>query len=941
MSAKKSPPPLPSLQPSQPTKQNQAAHHRAHDVTSTHFLTPLFVPHSVAIVGATMREGALGNFVLRNMLASGFTGTIYPVNPKHKTVMGKKCYASITDLPEAPDLVVVASPAQTVANVMRDAGVRGTKAALVLSAGFQEIGEEGRVRAAFVLAELQRHGIRMVGPNCVGIMRPSIGLNATFANDASTHTKRGSLALVAQSGAVCTAILDWAATTEIGFSSVISLGGALDCDFGEVLDFLVHDTETKSILMYVEGVRDARRFMSALRAASRVKPVVLLKAGRNQSGKAAVTSHTGALAGSDRVWDAALARAGVVRVQSSLQLFAAARVLANPRLARCLKGNRLAIVTNGGGPGVVAADCADANQLTLATLTPATIEKLNAALPPHWSHANPIDIIGDATPERFHDALAIVLDDANVDAVLTMYCPQSITTADAAASAVIPLATNALTAQGKPVFASWLGGASIIAARQLFEEAGVANFLTPENAVDAFSYLAQFRQHQHLLLQSPPATGLMSFHELAKSIATAKRIRDHAIAEKRTILREMEAKELLAAFHLPVHIGVLAHDRAEAEKVARQIGFPVVLKIDSPDITHKSDAGGVRLNLINTRQVGEAFDAIIASARDAKPEANIRGVNIQPMLKFAHSREVLVGISRDATFGPIISFGAGGVAVEAIADTALALPPLNTTLAENLIAGTRIAKLLAAYRNIPGIDEAALTDIIVRVSTIACALPWVRELDLNPVLAHPHGAAIVDARIVIDRDSPITDTRYRHMAIFPYPVALERELRLRDNTPVHMRAIRPDDATRERAFVAAMSETSRYYRFLHSVQALSDEMIARFTQLDYDREMALIALLPDESEIVGVARYHSNADGKSCEFAIAIADKWQAKGLGEALMQNLIACAREAGYAAIEGSVLHGNIGMLKLAARLGFQTEQIADAREMTRVVLQFDNAN
>ncbi|NJR72162.1 MAG: GNAT family N-acetyltransferase [Gammaproteobacteria bacterium] len=528
-----------------------------------------------------------------------------------------------------------------------------------------------------------------------------------------------------------------------------------------------------------------------------------------------------------------------------------------------------------------------------------------------------------------------------MDAVLVMYCPQSTSSAVDAANAVIPLAVSALADKGKPVFTSWLGGASILEARQLFDAAGVPNFLTPENAVEAISTIAQFRQHQSMLLQSPPAAVLMSFHDLAKSIAIAKRIRERVLADKRTILREMEAKELLAAFHLPVHIGRLVQSRVEAEKSAKEMGFPVVLKIDSPDITHKSDAGGVRLNLINSRQVGDAYDAILADIKDHYPEATIRGINIQPMLKFEHAREVLVGISRDATFGPTITFGAGGVAVEAIADTAIALPPLNATLAEALIASPHIARVLSAYRNIPSVDMPALVAVLIRVATIAATLPWVRELDLNPVLAHPNGAAIVDARIVIDRDSPITDTRYQHMTIFPYPVELERELRLRDNTPVHMRAIRPDDATRERAFVAAMSETSRYYRFLHPIAALSDEMIARFTQLDYDREMALIALLPDESDIVGVARYHPNADGKSVEFAIAIADKWQTKGLGEALMQNLIACAREANYAAIEGTVLHGNIGMLKLAARLGFQTEQIADARETTRVVLHFDKAN
>ena len=903
--------------------------------SSAHYLSPLFTPRSVALVGASEREGSLGRVVFENMTRAGFHGTLYPVNPKHKSVLGTRAFASLDDLPEPPDLVVIASPAHTVADVLHDAGIRGTRAAIVLSAGFMEAGEEGRIRAQKVKAELLRYGIRLLGPNCLGLLRPSVMLNATFAAPASTNMRAGALALVAQSGAVCTAILDWAATTEIGFSAVVSLGGALDLDFGEVLDYLVHDAETKSILLYVEGVRDARRFMSSLRAAARVKPVVVLKAGRNAAGSSAVTSHTGALAGSDRVWDSALARAGAVRVQSSQQLFAAARLLADPRIARSMRGDRLAILTNGGGPAVVAADCAEAQHLRQAQLSERSITELNDVLPRYWSHRNPVDILGDADALRFQRALQILLDDSNVDAILTMYCPQAVTNADDAAEAIIPLAQQALAQQTKPVFTAWLGGASIIGARAKLEHANVPNFLTPENAVDAFAYLARFRAHQAMLLEAVSAQESLSFHDLSQAMTKAKRLRDMMQTEKRTLLRENEAKELLQAFGLPVATARLAQSRKEAEDIARRLGFPVVLKIDSPDITHKSDVGGVRLNLINTRQVSAAYDAIMEDVRDQKPKARILGVSVQPMLKFAHAREVLIGLARDQTFGPVISFGTGGVAVEAIADIALALPPLNHALAASLIAETNIARVLGSYRNVPSADESALINILVRVSTIACVLPWVREMDLNPVLAHPNGAAIVDARIVIDLESPITDSRYAHLVIFPYPIALERTLRLRDNTPIHMRAIRPDDAARERAFVAAMSDTSRYYRFLHPVTALSDEMIARFTQLDYDREMALVALTQDQSAIIGVARYHPNADGQSAEFAVAIADDWQKKGLGVELMQNLIACARDANYRNIEGTVLNSNLGMLRLAAQLGFSHATVPEARDTTRVSL------
>jgi acetyltransferase len=897
---------------------------------SRHYLAPLFAPKSVALVGATAREGALGRFVLENLLAGEFQGEIFAVNPKHREVMGQTCYANLAELPQTPDLVVVTTPAQSVESVLREAGQRGVRSALVLSAGFAETGAAGAALGENVKAVLTEFGMRMVGPNCVGILRPEIGLNASFAN---APAKAGSLALIAQSGAVCTSILDWAATTEIGFSSVVSLGGALDLDFGEVLDYVVHDRATTSILLYIEGIRDARGFMSALRLASRVKPVIVLKAGRNLSGVSAVTSHTGALAGSDKVWDAALARAGAVRVNSSLQLFAAARLLADARVARALRGNRLAIVTNGGGPGVVAADAAEANGLALATLEPATIARLNEVLPAHWSHANPVDIIGDATAQRFADALAAVIADTNVDAVLTMYCPQSVTRAEDAAAAVIPLANAALNERVKPVFMSWLGGASIGKARAQFETAGVPNFLTPENAVDAFSYLARFREHQTQLRQSASVSESMSFHDLSLAIGKANRIRAQVLADRRTLLREAESKALLSAFELPVAETRLATTADEAAEFAAQIGFPVVLKIDSPNITHKSDSGGVRLNLANRRQVAAAFGSMVDDVHDAQPDVLINGVSVQPMLKFSHAREVLIGITHDATFGPVIAFGAGGIGVEVINDTALALAPLNRSLAQHLIKRTRVDRLLEPYRNVPGIDREALIDAIVRVATMATVLPWIREMDLNPLLVHPQGVAVLDARVVIDATSAPTDTRYQHMAIFPYPVELERELRLKDGTQVRMRAIRPDDANRERAFVAAMSETSRYYRFLHPMAELSDDTIARFTQLDYDREMALIALTADQAIILGVARYYPNADGKTAEFAIAIGDSWQGKGLGEQLMRNLIGCAREAGYAELEGTVLQANRGMLVLAQRLGFITQASNESRDTIRV--------
>ena len=892
---------------------------------SSHYLTPLLAPRSVAIVGASEAEGALGRFVFENMRRGPFQGILRAVNPRHSQVFGETCYPALADLPEVPELIVIAIPARAVAGLIHDAGLIGVRHAVVLSAGFNEIGEEGRGRARQLKAELDRYGIRMLGPNCLGVLRPSIGLNATFA---SAPARAGSLALVSQSGAVCTAILDWAASTEIGFSSVISTGGALDLDFGELLDFLVHDTETKSILLYVEGIRDARGFLTALRAASRIKPVIVFKAGRHTSGTLAVTSHTGALAGSDAVFDAALARAGAVRVKSSLQLFAAARILS---AAKRPAGSRLAIITNGGGPGVVAADCVTDNGLELARFSADTIQKLDGVLPAHWSKSNPVDIIGDATPARFAAAADAALDDPNVDAVLTMFCPQSVTRPEDAAMAVIATAAK----HSKPMFTAWLGGVSVQRARTLLDSANIANFLTPENAVEAFSYLARFRKHQAMLLESVPAFASMHFHEASQAVAKAKTIRDSVLKDKRTILSEAEAKSLLAAFGLPVNEGKVASTREQAIAAAKATGYPVAMKIHSPDITHKSDVGGVRLNLVNSRQLGNAYDEMLEQVAQVRPDAHIIGVNIQSMLRFPHQREALVGIKRDAVFGPVMAFGAGGIAVEALRDIALALPPLNPVLGETLIQATRIHSVLDGYREVPGVDRAALTDILLRVSMIACLLPWIEEMDLNPVLTHPKGAAVVDARIVINTNSPLTDLRYRHMAIFPYPLELEREIRLKDGSVLLVRPIRPDDADRERAFVAGMSDTSRYSRFQHSVSELSAEMIARFTQLDYDREMALIAVDTGTDQIAGVSRYFPNPDRVSVEFAIAVSDAWQGRGLGMVLMKSLVNCAREAGYQRIDGSVLPGNLHMLRLADQLGFVAEESEEPNRTVRLVL------
>jgi acetyltransferase len=872
-----------------------------------HYLSPLLAPRDVALVGATEREGALGNIVYRNLAAGGLGGELYAVNPKHRAILGRRAYARLGELPRPPDLAVIATPARTVPQIIEDAAGAKVKAAVVLSSGFAEAGPEGRALQEQMIAAAKRGGVRLLGPNCLGIMRTDRGLNATFARTAAL---RGKLALVSQSGAICGAILDWAHGAQIGFTSVVSLGGAIDVDFGEVLDFLVTDAATDAILLYVEGIRDARRYISALRAASRVKPVIALKVGRYASGSKAASSHTGALVGRDEVFDAALRRAGAVRVKTYTHLFAATRVLSIDRFPQ---GERLAILTNGGGPGVIAADSAAENGVSLATLSAATLALLDEKLPPQWSRANPIDIIGDAPPERFAAATAAVLADPGVDALLAMYSPVAVTAPEEAAHAV----ADAARAGGKTVLAAWLGDINPNASRAFLDSRGIPNFYTPENAVEAFSFLCAYRRNQSQLMQVPGAAAA-DIGQQRPDLGAAVAIRSQAIAEGRTLLAEHEAKALLAAFGLPVPQSILARDRAAAVAAAREVGFPAVLKVQSAQIAHKSDVGGVRLNLQNAEMVASAFDDMMRHVRALRPEARIEGAVVQPMLRFADQREVLIGVATDAVFGPVISFGAGGVAVEAVRDTAVALPPLNAALARELMARTAAYRLLVGYRNVPAADLDALASILVGVSRMVCVLPWIKELDLNPVLAHPGGAVIADARVAIDPAQPARAApRYPHMAIHPYPAELEGEIRLRDARAVRVRPIRPEDAARELRFFERMSQQSRYQRFMQYMKALPPRMLARFTQLDYDRELALVALWADE--FIAVGRYTPNPDGASAEFALAVADDWQGQGLGHALLERLCDAARGAGYKGLVGHILEANHDMLGLAAHLGF----------------------
>ncbi len=885
-----------------------------------HYLSPLFAPRSVAVIGASNRLESVGGLVFRNLLTGGYQGHCFPVNPKHPEIQGRPAFATVEQIPERIDLAVIATKAETVPAIIEACGQQGVRAAVILSAGFHETGAHGAALEKAVLENARRYGLRLIGPNCLGVIRPELGLNATFTNSA---VKPGNLALISQSGALCSAILDWALPNDVGFSSVVSLGDSADVDFGEILDFMVSDPQTRAILLYIEGIRNARRFMSALRAAARLKPVIVVKVGRHEAGSKAAQSHTDALVVADDVFDATLRRAGAVRVLSVAQLFTSARALATGMRP---SGNRLAIVTNGGGPGVMAADRAADLGVELATLSPQSIEALNAVLPVTWSHGNPIDIIGDATAQRYRDALTICMRDVRNDGVLVILTPQAMTQPMQVAEAVIDVAKQFT----KPLLVSWMGGSQVMAARDAFVAAGISSFRTPEPAVEVFSYLSAYAHNQHLLLQMP---GPLS-NQIAPDTEGARMLIESVLAEHRKVLNEMESKALLAAFRIPVAQTVVAHSPTEALLLAEQFEFPVVMKVNSPDITHKSDSGGVRLNIANAVAVRATYQEIITEVRRNRPNAHIDGVAIEPMVVKPNGRELLVGVTTDPVFGPVITFGLGGTTVEVLADRAVELLPLNAYLASNMIQRTRAAKLLSAFRHMPGINMDALISVLLRVSEMVCELPWLKEMDINPLLVDEHGALAVDARFVVDFHQPSAD-RYGHMAISPYPTHLVSEWQLPDGTNIIIRPIRPEDADLEQTFVRGLSDEAKYFRFMETIQELTPSMLVRFTQIDYDTEMALMAVTEVAGQEIelGIARYAINPDGVSCEFALVVADQWQGKGVAHKLMTSLMDVARDRGLERMEGEVLRANQPMLKLVTRLGFEIKTNEEDDSVKRV--------
>lgn len=895
-----------------------------------HYLSSLFTPRSVALFGASDREDSVGGVVFKNLRTSGFKGEIYAINPKRAEVQGVKAYPSLEAIGEHVELAVVATPAPTIPGIVESCGEHGVRMMLILSAGFREIGKEGIRLEERVVALARRYGIRLMGPNCLGILRPDRGLNATFGHN---NALQGNLALVSQSGAICTAILDWAEKNDIGFSTVVSTGVAADLDFGDYLDYLITDPQTRAILLYIEGIKNSRTFMSSLRAAARVKPVIALKVGRHAAGAEASMSHTGALVGSDETFSAALSRSGVLRVETVGQLFAAAKALSTSQYKGA--SERLVIVTNGGGPGVMAADRAVDQGIELSKLSDETIEALNGVLPGVWSHNNPVDVIGDAEPERYRQALDICLQDPGVDGAIVILTPQAMTRPTAVAEAVI----RSAEASAKPIMTSWMGGGQVEGARQLLKKARIADFRTLENAVDAFSYMARYNRNQRLLLQTP---GRLTRGMPQPDSEGARLIIEGVLTEQRNILTEPESMAVLNAFGVPTVRNAVARSANEALIIAESIGFPVAMKVLSTNVSHKSDAGGVRLNINSAHEVRGAYLQLVEQVRRNVPDAEIDGVTVGKMHRSPHGRELMIGIINDPVFGPVISFGSGGTAVEVMGDSAISLPPLNHSLASDLIRRTRVSKMLGAFRQMPAVDRDKLIEVLLRVSTMACELPWIREMDINPLIMDENEIVAVDARIRVDYPKPSTDP-YNHLAIHPYPTHLVRGVQLSDGTDLVIRPIRPEDAEIEARFIRELSPEAKYFRFMSTLQELSQEMLVRFTQIDYHNEMALIAVAygDDGEEQVGVARYTTNLDKESCEFAIVVSDRWQGKGIAHLLMQNLMDCARDRDLSRMEGQVLSNNHRMLQLVESLGFQVRSDPDERGVKLVETRLHKAN
>ena len=873
-------------------------------------LDKIFNPKSIAVIGASDEEGSVGYILMKNLTELGYQGKVYPVNIHKTEILGFKAYKTVDQLPETVDLAVIATPAKTVPDIVEQCGKAGIPGIIIISAGFKEVGPEGKALEDKILEIKKRYNLRIIGPNCLGIIRPSINLNATFT---AKMPKPGNIAFISQSGALCAAILDWAVHENIGFSNFVSIGSMVDVDFGDLIDYFGTDPKTRSILMYIEGITDAREFMSAARHFARTKPIIVVKAGKFSESAHAVASHTGSLAGEDMVYDAAFKRAGIVRVEEIGDLFNAAEVLGMQPLP---KGPNLAIITNAGGPGVMATDALISRGGKLAKLSPKTMETLNSILPHYWSRGNPIDILGDAKADRYTAVVEACLKDENVDGLLIIYTPQGVEDPAKIAKSIVKLCKGRGYCN-KTILTSFMGHEEVEKANSIFNENSIPTYSTPEQAVKTYMYMYQYKRNLELLYETP--------EELPVDVVPPKRplfvIMRNAALENREVLTEAEAKKLLEYYDIPVVKTSVAKTADEAAVLASQIGYPVVLKILSPQIVHKTDAGGVVLDINSEAELRKAFDLIMQRAREYNPNAEIQGVTVQPMIK-KQGYEVIIGAKTDMLFGPVILFGMGGIGVELFRDVAIGLPPLNQTLARRIMEETKVYQLLKGYRNVPPANIRLLEEIMVRFSQMLVDFPQLKEVDINPLFIDEKEAFALDARVVIDKKRVFAKLKpHEHLVISPYPKKYETLWKLRDGRTVILRPIKPEDEPLWLEMFRNFSEESIRYRFFEVIKDTPHEVRVRYCNIDYDREIGIVAELNEGGirKILGVVRLVIEPDGKTGEIAIIVADPWQGLGLGTKMMDYMIEVCKDKGLETIYGVMLPDNYRAINLMKKMGF----------------------
>ena len=888
-----------------------------------------FNPKSIAVIGASDKPDSIGHTLVQNLIDGGYDGTILPVNPHLEEVHGLKAYRAITDAPPFTDLAIVAVPIAMTPEVVRQCVRAGTRGVIIIAAGGRELGEEGRLIEEQISGAFEGSGLRIIGPNCLGVIRPARKLNASFIPGMPAH---GIIGFISQSGAIGTASLDRAAMGNVGFSHFISIGSMLDVDFGDMIDYLGNDGNVKAILIYMENLTNTRKFMSAARAVSRIKPIIVLKAGKSEAGARAATTHIGAMVGEDAVYDAAFKRAGIVRVPTLARLFDCSELMAKqPRPA----GSRLAIITNGGGPGIMAADTLAEYNLEPAPIPDDIMAQLDEILPPHWSRNNPIDILGNATLERFTRAMEICLASREFDGVLIIMVSEPHIRPEEVAEALAGLVKR----KRFPVFASWMGGSRMAAANDILNRANIPTYETPERAVRAFLYMVEYTRNQELLSQAPAKLSADLFFDRDFVFRTIydcfygsqedqEEVDYYQEGPMERMLDEITSKRVLAAYGIPVAETVLATTVDEAVALAADMEMPLVMKLVSPDISHKSDAGGVQLDLRNEDDLRQAWERIMAGVRAYNPEARITGVSLQPYIANPDF-ELLMGSKTDDNFGPVLLFGSGGVYAEVLNDQALGLPPLNRLLARRMMEETRIQPLLKGYRNHPPADLEKLEELLIRLSQLVIDFPEIVEMDINPVVVKNGEPCAVDARIRLVRDE--SDTTRQHLVISPYPQHLERHDLTDLDMPLFIRPIKPEDAALFTELFNTLTPTSIYYRFFSVVKSLTPEILARFTQIDYDREISFVALddRAGEEQMLGIANIIGEPDGKRGEFSVLIGDPWQGVGIGAKLLLQCLRIAQERGMEIVWGTVLSENIYMLGLGKKLGFTVTPGGDGSE------------